>query len=165
MDIAHDLQSIALQEKTLVFSQFDAARAWAFGSRLRDLAQSRGHAIAIEIGTVGQPLFLSVLPGDTPNNLAWVRRKRNVVEHFRSSSYSLGLKLQQSGATLTDKYGLSLADYAPYGGGFPLAVAGAGAIGSIVVSGLPQRADHELIVEALCAELGHDYAALALPRE
>jgi uncharacterized protein (UPF0303 family) len=30
---------------------------------------------------------------------------------------------------------------------------------------LPQRADHELVVEALCAELGRDYAALRLASE
>jgi uncharacterized protein (UPF0303 family) len=32
------------------------------------------------------------------------------------------------------------------------------------VSGLPQRADHELVVEALCAQLGHDYSKLALAK-
>jgi uncharacterized protein (UPF0303 family) len=32
------------------------------------------------------------------------------------------------------------------------------------VSGLPQRADHELVVEALCAHLSHDYSKLALAK-
>ena len=57
-----------------------------------------------------------------------------------------------------------MSDYAPHGGSFPLIVAGAGVIGSVTVSGLPQRADHELVVEALCAELGADYNALALAK-
>jgi len=35
-------------------------------------------------------------------------------------------------------------------------------VGSATVSGLPQRADHELVVEALCALLGRDYAELKL---
>ena len=34
---------------------------------------------------------------------------------------------------------------------FRLRVAGAGIVGSVTVSGLPHRADHELVVEALCA--------------
>uniref|UniRef100_UPI0038B94209 hypothetical protein n=1 Tax=Paraburkholderia agricolaris TaxID=2152888 RepID=UPI0038B94209 len=42
---------------------------------------------------------------------------------------------------------------------------GAGVIGSITVSGLAQREDHGLIVETLCALLGHDHATLALVHE
>jgi uncharacterized protein (UPF0303 family) len=29
---------------------------------------------------------------------------------------------------------------------------------------LPQRSDHELVVEALCAQLGQDYGKLALAK-
>jgi uncharacterized protein (UPF0303 family) len=38
-------------------------------------------------------------------------------------------------------------------------------VGSVTVSGLPQRADHELVVEALCGIVGKDYAALKLGPE
>ncbi|MBN3792118.1 heme-degrading domain-containing protein [Burkholderia sp. Ac-20353] len=164
MDIALDLQSIGAQEQALVFPQFDAGRAWTLGNRLYALAASRGHAVAIDIGTFGQTLFFAALNGATPDNAAWVRRKRNVVAHFRRSSYAIGLRMQQAGATLADKHGLLPAEYSPHGGAFPLTVAGAGVIGTVTVSGLPQRADHEFVVEVLCAELGLDYAALALAR-
>lgn len=164
MDIALDLQSIAVQEKTLVFPQFDAARAWALGSQLRELALARGHAVAIDVRTFGQPLFFALLDGATPDYVDWARRKGNVVAHFRRSSYAVGLRMQQAGATLADKHGLPVAEYASHGGAFPLAVAGAGVIGSVTVSGLPQRGDHELVVEALCAQLGHAYETLALAR-
>ena len=164
MDIALDLQSINAQEQALVFPHFDPARAWALGNRLHALATARGHAVAIDVGTFGQPLFFAALAGTTPDYVDWVRRKRNVVAHFRRSSYAVGLRAQQAGTTLDAKYGLAVAEYAPFGGAFPLTVAGAGVIGTVTVSGLPQRADHELVVEALCAELGCDYAALALDR-
>ncbi|KVR58902.1 heme-degrading domain-containing protein [Burkholderia ubonensis] len=164
MDIPLDLQSIGAQEQALVFPRFDAARAWALGSRLHALAASCGHAVAIDIATFGQTLFFAALAGATPDNADWVRRKRNVVAHFRRSSYAIGLRMQQAGTTLADKHGLPVTEYSPHGGAFPLTVDGAGVIGSVTVSGLPQRADHELVVEALCAELGQDYAALALAR-
>jgi len=66
------------------------------------------------------------------------------------------------GASLFEKYGLSIAEYAATWRSFPIRVQGAGVIGSVTVSGLPQRADHELIVETLCAELGKNYSQLAL---
>ncbi len=161
MNIAQDLQSIAQQEKTLVFPQFDSDRAWQLGSQLREMAVARGAVVAIEVRTFGQPLFFAALDGTTPDNVRWVQRKARTVEHFRVSSYAVGLGLQQAGATLADKYSLPAAEFASHGGAFPLTVKGAGVIGVVTVSGLPQRRDHEVVVEALCAILGHDASALA----
>ena len=42
-------------------------------------------------------------------------------------------------------------EYAAHGGGFPIRVAGAGRVGLMVVSGLPQLDDHALVVECLRA--------------
>ena len=161
MNIAQDLQTIALQEKTLIFPQFDSDRAWQLGSQLREMAVARGAVVAIEVRTFGQPLFFAALDGTTPDNVRWVQRKARTVEHFRVSSYAIGLGLQQAGATLADKYSLPAAEFASHGGAFPLTVKGAGVIGVVTVSGLPQRRDHEFVVEALCAILGHDASALA----
>lgn len=164
MDIAHDLQSITAQEKALVFPHFDADRAWQLGAYLREIAKARGLVLAIDVRTFGQSLFFCALDGATPDNADWVRRKSNVVAHFRRSSYALGLRMQQAGTTLAEKHGLAASEYAPHGGAFPLTLASTGVIGSVTVSGLPQRADHELVVEALCAHLGHDYRKLALAK-
>ncbi|CAG4903136.1 heme-degrading domain-containing protein [Paraburkholderia saeva] len=164
MDIAHDLQSILAQEKALVFPRFDTDRAWQLGVWLREVAKARGLALAIDVRTFGQPLFFSALEGATPDNVDWARRKGNVVAHFRRSSYAIGLRMQQAATTLVEKHGLAASEYASHGGAFPLTVAGAGVIGSVTVSGLPQRADHELVVEALCAQLELDYSKLALAK-
>ena len=65
-------------------------------------------------------------------------------------------------ATLAEKYALSPTEYASHGGSFPISIRGAGVLGSVTVSGLPQRDDHELVVEALCSYSGRDYKSLSL---
>jgi uncharacterized protein (UPF0303 family) len=160
--IERDLERITAQEKELQFAQFDTGSAWRLGSRLRDLAAGRSLPVVIDIRRFGQPLFYCALAGTSPDNAGWVRRKSNLVARFHRSSYAVGLSLKRQNTNLFDKYGLSEARYAAHGGSFPLVVAGAGVIGSVTVSGLPQRADHQLVVEGLCAELGRDFAALGL---
>jgi uncharacterized protein (UPF0303 family) len=41
--------------------------------------------------------------------------------------------------------------YAAHGGSFPIYVRGTGPVATVTVSGLPQKADHDLVVEALAA--------------
>jgi uncharacterized protein (UPF0303 family) len=158
-----DLAIITIQERELQFSRFDQDAAWRLGLRLRELALARKFFVAIDVRRFGQPLFYTALAHTTPDNAEWVRRKSNLVARFHRSSYAIGLELRQKGANLFDEYGLPLSDYTPHGGSFPISVTNAGVIGSVTVSGLPQRADHELVVEALCTELGKSYADLTLP--
>ncbi|RUW82505.1 hypothetical protein EOA29_17245, partial [Mesorhizobium sp. M1E.F.Ca.ET.063.01.1.1] len=44
-------------------------------------------------------------------------------------------------------------------------VKGAGVVGVIAVSGLPERDDHGVVVDALCAHLGIDASKFRLPPE
>jgi len=160
-----DLERIALQERELELPRLDAQFAWELGSRLRAMAHERKLAVAIDVRRFGQPLFYAAMDGTTPDNAEWVRRKSNVVARFHRSSYAVGLREKVKGETICQSQGLPLSDYATHGGSFPLKVAGAGVVGSVTVSGLPMRADHELAVEALCAVTGRDYAELKLPPE
>jgi uncharacterized protein (UPF0303 family) len=163
MSLTQDLAVIAKQEEELVFPEFDVDAAWKLGSRLRELAASRQLPVAIDVRRFGQPLFYSALKGSTPDNAEWVRRKGNVVARFYRSSYAVGLELKEANSTLTEKFALPSEEYASHGGSFPLKVVRIGMIGSVTVSGLPQRADHELVVEALCGELGRDFHEFAFP--
>jgi uncharacterized protein (UPF0303 family) len=162
MSIADDLDLIARQEAVLRFSHFDEESAWRLGSRLREIALARALPIVIDVRRFGQPLFYSALGGTSPDNAEWARRKANAVARFHRSSYGIGLEMQLKGTTLLEKFGLTLAEFAAHGGGFPLAVEGAGVVGSVTVSGLPQREDHELVVEALCLEMAHEFADFRL---
>jgi uncharacterized protein (UPF0303 family) len=165
MGLSEDMERVALQERALVLPRLDAQVAWELGTRLRALAVERGLSIVIDVRRFAQPLFYTALDGTTPDNAEWVRRKSNVVARFHRSSYRVGMTHQLKNITLHERQGLPLTDYATDGGSFPLTVAGAGVVGSATVSGLSQRADHELVVEALCAMLGRDYAELRLAVE
>jgi uncharacterized protein (UPF0303 family) len=162
MAIADDLARIALQERQLQFPAFSKDAAWRLGCHLRDLAVQRGLGVVVDIRRPMQPLFYAALQGTTADHADWIRRKSNVTLRFQRSSYAMGLELEQKAATLLDRYGLSITDYATHGGSFPIRVRHAGFVGAVTVSGLPQRADHELVVEGICAALGVDYGPLRL---
>ena len=166
MSVPDDLQAIIRQEATLVLSEFSPEVAWRLGTTLRDLAIARKQPLVVDIRRFGNPhqqLFYCALDGTTPDNQRWVARKINVVARFHKSSYHVGRLLEQTGLSFADRYNLPEADYAAHGGCFPLRVANAGIVGAVTVSGLPQREDHNLVVEALCTLTGHDYAKLRLP--
>ena len=165
MSLTEDLDRIALQERELVLPRLDASMAWELGTRMRVLALARGLAVVLDVRRFGQPLFYCALEGTTPDHPEWVRRKSNVVARFHISSYAAGIKEKFKGQSLAESQGLSISEYATHGGSFPLRVAGTGVVGSATVSGLPMRADHELVVEALCAVLGRDYSELKLGPE
>jgi uncharacterized protein (UPF0303 family) len=163
MAITDDLARVALQEEQLQFAGFDERAAWRLGSALYTLATARQLAIVIDVRRINHPLFYAALPGTTPDNAEWVRRKTNVTFRLHKSSYAVGLETQAKESNLFDRYALQHVDYASHGGCFPIRVIDAGVVAAVTVSGLPQRVDHELVVEALCAELDRDYATLRLP--
>jgi uncharacterized protein (UPF0303 family) len=165
MSIPDDLDRIAIQESTLILPAFTPDIAWQLGTLLRDLAIARKYSIVVDVRRFGSPhqqLFYTALEGTTPDNARWVQRKVNTVARMHRSSYRVGLTLALENISFTDRFGLPDADYAAHGGCFPLRVAAAGVVGAVTVSGLPQREDHNLVVEALCILTGHDHDALKL---
>jgi uncharacterized protein (UPF0303 family) len=58
--------------------------------------------------------------------------------------------------------GLPARDYASHGGSFPVITTSGTCIGAVTVSGLPQRDDHSMVVQALAAKCGVAYAQIAL---
>ena len=160
-----DIERIAAQERRLVFSRFDEETAFALGSAIRARGLVERWPIVVEIRTFDRPLFYAALPGSTADNANWARRKFNVVRHFGRSTYRMVLEQKSPDRALKTGFGLSVSDYVLAGGGFPVTVQGAGVIGAIMVSGLPERQDHGVIVEALCAHLKVPPAELLLAAE
>lgn len=165
MSLEDDIAAIAAQEAALVFPAFDEDAAWRLGCLARDEAARRGAPAAIEIRAPLRILFAATLPGSSPDNAEWIRRKANLVLRTHRSSYGYGRAMQARGQSIADwpERNLALADHAAHGGGFPITVKGTGIVACLVVSGLPQREDHRLACWAIATALGLDPAAHDLP--
>lgn len=160
--IHNDLQRMALQEELLQLDRLDENTAWELGLHIKAICEARNQSVTIEVRRAKETLFFYAMPGTTPNNAEWVRRKRNTVELLHRSSYATGMAHQKDSTSLPLKTGVSLADYAEHGGSFPLRVKGVGCVGAVTVSGVPQREDHGIVVEALAALCGVPLASVCL---
>jgi uncharacterized protein (UPF0303 family) len=165
MAASTDAADILKQEQALRFRSFDENGAWRLGLKLRGLAHERSLPVVIDIRLCGRPVFFAAMPGSGADNCEWAQRKINTVLRFGKSSYRFGFDLAARGLAVGPQRGLDPIVYADVGGGFPIWTIGTGCVGAVAVSGLPQRDDHELVVEALCASLGQTYADLKLPAE
>ena len=163
MAVAEDIELIKRQEAALVFDAFDEAVAFEIGSAIRARALAENLPIVVDIRTFDRPLFYAAMPGSNASNPDWARRKTNVVKRFLRSTYRMVLEQQRPDRTFKVGEGLDIADYVLAGGGFPVTVKGAGVIGAIAVSGLPEREDHGVVVDAVASFLGQEAKALALP--
>ncbi|WP_328400233.1 heme-degrading domain-containing protein [Streptomyces sp. NBC_00390] len=143
------VDEIIAQETRLTLRRFTHDDAWKLGSLLVEMAHLREAPVAIDIRRNGQQLFHAALAGSSADNDAWIDRKRRVVERYGESSYLVGARHRAKDTSFEDSSRLDPDRYAAHGGSFPIRVEGAGVIGSVTVSGLPQAEDHAMVVEAL----------------
>ncbi len=165
MSLESDIERLKLQEQKLQFSKLDEADAWALGLAMREKAVAKKLPLVIDIRVAGRPLFYTALPGTSPDNAEWVRRKINVVMRLHKCSYRVSRENAQSGQALDELRGVNPIDVAPHGGCFPIHITGTGIVGTVTVSGIPQREDHNFVAECLSQFLGVDYAQIALQPE
>ncbi len=136
-----------------MYASFTNDDGIALGLALVDAARAKHLTITVDVRRGEQQVFHVALPGTTADNDAWVERKVRVVRHFEESSFRVGCTLRRLGGTMDSIFLLDATRYGAHGGAFPIRVKGAGVIGVVTVSGLPQRDDHELVVEVLTAIL------------
>lgn len=144
---------IEAETQTLRFATFDQRDALALGLLLVDLATTRELPIAIDIRRDQHVLFHASLAGATPDNDLWIERKSRTAQRYFEPSLLVGLRGRLGGGRLEDHGWFDERLYASHGGAFPIYVNGTGAVAAVTVSGLPQQADHDLVVEALHAYL------------
>ena len=143
------LRKLEAELETLRFPSFNFDDALAIGLDLVETARRKALPIAIDVTVNRQQLFHAALPGSSPDNDQWVLRKSRVAARFFKSSLAVATDLRIKGKTIEDVWGLPSAEYAPSGGSVPVLVKGAGVIGTITVSGLPDVEDHEMVVAAI----------------
>ena len=144
---------LAAQEALLVFESFTNDDAIALGIALVDAARAEQLAVTVDVRRGDQQVFHAALPGTTADNDAWVERKVRVVRRFEQSSFRVGCTLRRLGKSIDEAFLLDGSLHAPHGGAFPITVRNAGVVGVVTVSGLPQRADHQLVVDVLTRRL------------
>lgn len=137
------------EQNRLELTRFDYATAWALGLRMQLEASARSLPVAIEVSHGNTLVFFALLPGATPDNPDWTRRKRAVALRFHKSSLYMRLLCEQHGWNFNDRFRLPEADFAASGGAVPIMVRGVGLVGTAAVSGLPDVEDHALVVSAL----------------
>lgn len=158
-----DIALIRKQETELVFAEFNEFVAHSLGERIRERALRENLVIVVDIRTWDRQLYFAAMPGTTADNSEWVRRKANMVRQTQKASYRPVLENKTDADHFLPRRGLDNADFVLAGGGFPIRVKAAGVIGCITVSGLHERDDHQLAVDAICEELGIDKTAYTLP--
>jgi uncharacterized protein (UPF0303 family) len=158
-----DIALIKQQETELAFAEFNELVAHSLGERIRERALRENMVIVVDVRTWDRQLYWMALPGTTADNSEWVRRKANLVQQVQKASYRAVLENKTDADHFLPRRGLDNADFVLAGGGFPIRVKGAGVIGCITVSGLHERDDHQLAVDAICEELGVDKTPYTLP--
>jgi uncharacterized protein (UPF0303 family) len=158
----------------LTFPSFNASIAFNLGLALRTRIlslpadQRKPSVVSITSSNGNHILFQAVTDSGTiPDNEEWVRRKRNTVLRFGMSTWALRQKFVASVANTEDRgrveamfaqgRGLKSSvpggvpdDYAIHGGGFPIRVVNVDqVVGVVVVSGLKQEHDHQVIIEVI----------------
>lgn len=143
------LEELKKEEEQIQFDQFNNRTAYEVGTFLTEEAYRRDLPIVIDICKGEQQLFHHALPGTSRDNDEWIRRKNRVVNRFLHSSYYMGTYYKLHNTDIRGKSFLDPEEYAPHGGAFPIIVRNAGVVGTITVSGLPQKEDHEYVVGML----------------
>ena len=157
-ELDRERERVAAEERELLFESFSNDEALELGLALCEKARSRKLPIAIDIERGGQRLFHFAAEGSAPDNACWIERKKNLVKRVFKSSYAVGLKLKAEHRTLEQSMEVSTEHLAAHGGCFPIFVRGVGFVGTVAVSGLPQKEDHDLLVEALREHLARGRA-------
>lgn len=141
-------------ERKLIVHSFSNKLAMDMGLKVLELAKSKNFCIGVSICRLNHTVFLYLDEGLSADKQNWIVRKANVAKHFEESSLAVKVNLANKGMTLGGTFGLDETQFVARGGSIPIMVREVGTIGAITVTGLSDKDDHQLIVDALsnCVE-------------
>ena len=156
MEKIDDLISVLKnQEKELQFYEFTSETALKIGLSIIERAKRENKIISVDITRNGHQLFHYSFEGTSPDHDQWIIRKNRVVNRFNKSSLRVGMELSKCGKSLEEESYISSFEFTANGGSFPIIVKNVGVIGTITVSGLAEKDDHEIVVAAISEYLGN----------
>ncbi|KAH7098696.1 hypothetical protein BKA62DRAFT_674072 [Auriculariales sp. MPI-PUGE-AT-0066] len=170
---------ITEHENEIIWDKFTTDEAWAVGGAVREIFNNNykpkdGSRVGIVVSITlfsGAILFQgSIGDGATPDNWNWVAGKTAIVRRYSRASFWVGRNTASKGPDAVERFKacsnfrvhgqLKIApelDYAAHGGAVPIRLRGldfTNPIGVIVVSGLAQDQDHQLVIDACRKVLG-----------
>lgn len=137
------------QEQTLHVATFGVDDAWELGEALYRAARELELPVALDIRLGLQRAFHAVTPGAKRDNDDWADRKGNVVLSYNRSSLYVGTAFRRDGDDFDVASRRCRAEYAAFGGAFPITLTTGLVVGVVEVSGLADHHDHALATAAL----------------
>ncbi|KAF7969996.1 hypothetical protein HWV62_25428 [Athelia sp. TMB] len=162
-----NLDHILSVQESLTVPRFTYEDAFNLGIALREriLPHPKPTVISIRQANNQHILFQCTTgSGTLPDNDVWVARKTRTVLRFGVPTFYLHAKFEEDRSpyagtsaaaekAFAEKFGLGpeeAGQYAIHGGGVPVKVKGVeGVVAVVVVSGLKQYEDHEVVVEVM----------------
>lgn len=144
-----EMEAVAAQEARLQFSSFSNDLGIDIGLAILMRAREERLIAAVDVRRNGHRLFHAATQGTSADNEGWINRKVATVNRFGHASLYMGAMGRAKGIDIVEKFALDPAQYTMSGGSFPILIKGTGPIGTVTVSGLPEREDHALVVWAL----------------
>lgn len=151
---SEEVTELAAQEQRIVFDRLDHDVAWELGTQLVSAAGAAELPVSVAVRFGAQRMFHAARPGTSAEQDWWLDRKARTVALFRKSSLHVGALYRAIGTALDADSGLDADRHAAHGGAFPLRLRDGAVVGSVAVSGLPQREDHALVVREMDRFLG-----------
>ena len=147
-----DVKILEEQEKALVFESFDNEDALKVGLKIIELQKEydRGIAVRIVRESDGLVMFQHVMKDKNERNSRYAEGKHNAIKEYGHSSAWVNVSAKTAGFELKE-------GVLPSGGAFPVYLEDGTLAASVLVSGLHEGKDHELIVRAISEVTGKQY--------